>query len=90
MPIKENAKKALRQSLKRVVRNDLVKAEIHSLRVKFRKTLAAGKTEDASVVSRTMAKKLDKAVSKGILKKNTASRIKSRTVLKLNIQNKKV
>ncbi len=68
MPIKENAKKALRQSLKRTARNKLAKVEIESLRIKVRKLLDAKKPKEAA----------------GIMKKNTVARLKSRLMKKVN------
>jgi len=84
MPIKKNAEKALRQSIKLAVRNKTVKAEINSLRVKFRKAITAVKKLDAAEAAKEIAKKMDKAVSKKILKKNTVSRLKSRMMKKVN------
>ncbi len=84
MPIKANAKKALRQASKRAARNKVALAEIHSLRVKFRKLSAEKKSKEAVEVAKLIAKKLDKAVARGILKKNTAARYKSSTAKKAN------
>ncbi|MFH1253781.1 MAG: 30S ribosomal protein S20 [Candidatus Uhrbacteria bacterium] len=85
MPIKKNAEKALRQSIKHALRNKTVQAEIGSLRVKFRKAVTAVKKSEAAEVAKTLAKKMDKAVSKKILKKNTVSRLKSRMMKKVNL-----
>lgn len=84
MPNLENAKKALRQSEKRAERNKLVKAEIKSLRVKLRKEITAKKLEQALEVVRLVSKKLDKAHARGIMKKNTVARYKSRLMKKVN------
>lgn len=84
MPNLANAKKALRQAAKRARRNKLVKAEIHSLRVKFRKVITSKKVDEAKEVARIVGQKLDKAVSKKMLKKNTVARYKSRIMQKLN------
>lgn len=84
MPIKVNAKKALRQSVKRARRNLLVTAEIHSLRVKGRKLIDDKKKKEAVELARLVAKKIDKAVTKGVMKKNTAARWKSRLMKKVN------
>lgn len=84
MPIKQNAKKALRQSLKRMVRNKAVKDEIKSIRVKYRKSIVAKEATAAAALARELGKKLDKSVSKGVLKKNTVARLKSRMMKKLN------
>jgi len=84
MPIKANAKKALRQTFKRTQRNTVVKAEIHSLRVKLRKLLESKKVTEAEQLVSTITKKLDKAVSKKIYKQNTVARYKSRFMKKIN------
>lgn len=84
MPIKANAKKALRQTFKHTQRNTVVKAEIHSLRVKLRKLLESKKVTEAEQLVSTITKKLDKAVSKKIYKQNTVARYKSRFMKKIN------
>lgn len=84
MPNLQNAKKALRQSDKRAQRNKIIKAEIHSLRVKVRKALTAKKADEALVVAQLVSKKLDKAVQKQVFKRNTAARYKSRIMKKIN------
>lgn len=84
MPIKANAKKAMRQSMEHAKRNKLAKAELDSLRIKVRKLIEAKKTKEAEVIANTVAQKLDKLQSRGILKKNTAARLKSRLVKKIN------
>lgn len=84
MPNLENAKKALRQSIKRAERNKIVKAEIHSLRVKLRKALDSKKMDEAKEVARIVGQKLDKALSKKMLKKNTVARYKSRLMKGFN------
>lgn len=84
MPNLRNAKKALRQSQKRAQKNKLIKAEIHSLRVKVRKAITAKKIDEAMEVARIVGKKLDKAVQKNIFKKNTVARYKSRIMKKIN------
>ena len=89
MPIKQAAKKALRQSVKHAARNKLVKAEIHSLRVAFRKAIAAKDAVKGAEVVRTLGKKFDKAVARGVMKKNTVARLKSRTMAALNALGKK-
>jgi len=78
VPQLANAKKALRQSKKRYERNKLVRAEIDSLRRHFRKLLEAEKLEDAKAMIPTLDKKLDKAITKNVFKKNKSSRIKAR------------
>lgn len=84
MPILQNAKKALRQSMKHEKLNQTIKAEIHSLRVKLRKAVTAKKIDEAKEVVKLIGKKLDKAQSKKIFKKNTVGRLKSRMMQKVN------
>ncbi len=84
MPIKQNAKKALRQSVKRLARNKAIKDEIKSLRVKFRKLITSKEAEKAVEIARSLGQKFDKSVSKGVMKKNTVARLKSRMMARLN------
>ena len=84
MPNLENAKKAIRQTDKRTDRNKVLKAEIHSLRVKLRKALNAKEVTVVGELASTIGKKLDKASGKKILKKNTVARYKSRLMRKVN------
>jgi len=84
MPIKKNAIKALRQNVKHAQLNKVVNAEIHSLRVKFRKAIVAIQKTEAVEAAKAIGQKVDKAVAKKILKKNAAARIKSRMMKKIN------
>lgn len=88
MPIKQAAKKAMRQAEKRTQRNKVAMAEIHSLRVKLRKMLADKKTDQLAETIRLLGKKVDKAVARGMIKMNTAARIKSRFMAKVNATKK--
>jgi small subunit ribosomal protein S20 len=89
MPIKQNAKKAFRQSLKRAARNKKIGDELKSLRVKFRKLIAFSDIEKATEAARLLGQKLDKAAGRDTIKKNTAARLKSRMMAKLNGLKKK-
>lgn len=84
MPNLDNAKKAVRQSKKRAERNKVVQAEIKSLRVKLRKALTSKQLEEAKELARLVGKKLDKAVTKKVFKKNTVARYKSRIMKKVH------
>lgn len=84
MPIKKAAFKALRQSKKRAARNQKVKAELSFFIKKFKKSLAAAKADEAKDWLAKAVQKLDKAAGRNIIKKNTASRTKSRLTKKLN------
>lgn len=83
MPNLTNAKKALRQSLKRAERNATAAANIAFMRRSFRKLLEAKKVEDARTLLVDLTQALDKAVTKNILKKNTVARLKSRAAKRL-------
>lgn len=84
MPIKKAGFKAVRQNKKRIVANarvkDLLKKEIKI----SRKMIDDKKTEEAKAEVFKTIRMLDKAVSKGTLKKNTAARKKSRLMKRLS------
>lgn len=84
MPILKNAKKALRQSARRAVRNKTVLDEIASLRRHFKVAMKDKKLDDAKKLTRALVQKMDKAVRKKILKQNTVSRLKSRMMTAVN------
>ena len=84
MPITKSAKKALRQNARRRTRNIIYKNKIKNL-LKELKTLAlAKKTEEAKKIMPQVYKILDKAAKAGVIKKNTASRKKSRLTKMIN------
>ena len=62
---------------KRRLRNQSVKSELKTLERRFRDALEAGDPERAQVALRLASKKLDKAVSKGVIHKNQAANRKS-------------
>lgn len=72
-----SAEKANRQSIKRRARN---KAALSALRTAVKKARAAvdGKAADAVELRKEAISKIDKAVSRGVLKRETASRYVSR------------
>jgi small subunit ribosomal protein S20 len=78
MPITSSAKKALRSSKKKRLVN-LVNKENMTKSVKVvRKHLVAKSKDEAKAALSLAYKALDKAAKKGIIKKNNASRKKSR------------
>ncbi len=82
MPILKSAFKRMRQDKKRRERNMKVESLLKSLAKKF--TTALGeKTEEAKKLGLKLVSQLDKAGSKGIIHKKTASRKKSRILSKL-------
>jgi len=78
----KSALKRVRTSIKRNLRNRQVKSAVRTAVRKF--------TDNVTVESlRNAISALDKAVSKGVLHRNTAARKKSRLTLKLNALLKK-
>lgn len=75
MPNIRSAKKDLRRSAKRRLRNQSTKSMLKTLVKKAR--MAAG-TGDAQEALRIACKMLDKAAERGIIHKNQAARRKSR------------
>lgn len=84
MPNLANAKKALRQSKKRAARNKAVKDNIAYMAKQIRKGIDAKDKKQVSEWTPKILKAIDKAEGKGILKKNTAARKKSRLTKKVN------
>lgn len=88
MPNKKSAKKEFRKGKKNATHNKLIKDTIKDLSKKSNKALVAGETEANAFIAQTM-KALDKAAGKKVIKKNTASRKKSRLQKRLNKTTKK-
>jgi small subunit ribosomal protein S20 len=79
-----SALKRARQTEKRTAANRANKSRLRTALRTFRAALAAGNKEQAATGYRETASVLDKAVQKGVLHKNTASRYKSRLGKRLN------
>lgn len=84
MPITNSAKKALRQNLKRRKINSVKKRRIKDLIKEARTLVSQNKTEEAKKLLPKIYKILDKTAKSGLIKKNTASRKKSRLSLLIN------
>ena len=78
MPIIKSAKKALRQNIKRRKVNVKRKTELKSVIKQFKKLVAEKKKEEAQKYLSSVYKKLDKSAKVDLIKKNKASRLKSR------------
>jgi small subunit ribosomal protein S20 len=59
------------------LRNKAVKSELKTAIRRTREAVATGDVEKATAAARSAAKKLDKAVSKGVIHKNQAANKKS-------------
>ena len=80
MPIIQSAKKALRSSGRKRMFNLRKKDQVSKTVKTFKKLVGEKKTKEAEKMFSQVQKVLDKAVKTGLLKKNTASRKKSRLV----------
>lgn len=78
MPITKSAEKALRQSEKRKVKNLRQKREIKNLSKQIVAFVSEKKLDKVKPLLSQYYKKLDKAAKTNLIKKNTASRKKSR------------
>ena len=69
--------KRIKTNAKRTERNKAVKSELRTWVRKFREAAASGDKDAANDALKTASKKLDKAVSKGVIHKNQAANRKS-------------
>lgn len=84
MPIKKAAFRALRKSKKNAKRNKSILENMRYLIKQNEKTLAQKNIEKARENVAKTIQAIDRAVQKGILKKNTAARKKSQIMRKLS------
>lgn len=78
MPNIKSAKKRVRQTLKRTLRNRVRRERLRKALKSFRQTLEAGDANQTSEALKRVSKAVDKAGKKGILHKNAVNRKKSR------------
>ncbi len=78
MPITKSAKRALRQSLRRKIRNLKIKQKLKDLIKEVRVLASRKEVEKAKSLIPQLYKAFDKAAKVGMIKKNTAARKKSR------------
>ncbi len=84
MPIIKSAKKALRQNIKRRTQNIQKKRKLKSILKEVRDLAFQKKIEQAKKLLPQVYKTLDKAAKTNLIKKNTASRKKSRITKLIN------
>lgn len=80
MPITKSAQKALRSSLRKRAMNIRRKDALTGAVKEVKKLVVAGKTADAEKKLSLAYQAIDKAMKRGIIKKNTAARKKSKLV----------
>ena len=84
MPNIKSAKKRVLVIKTKSLRNQMIKSALKTYIKRFEAAAVSGSRDDATAAYRLVVKKIDQAVAKGIVKKNTASRKKSQLTLTLN------
>jgi len=79
-----SALKRARQTEKRTVRNRANRSRLRTSLRQLREALAKGDKQSAEQVYRSTVSALDKAIQKGVIHENTASRYKSRLSARLH------
>ncbi len=74
----KSQQKRIRQDRVRAARNRAIRSEIRTRTRRIREAVEAGESATAEEGLRAVQKRLDQAVAKGVIKKNTASRRKSK------------
>lgn len=86
MAITKSAKKAIRQNARRKARNILYKNKIKNLIKEARSLVLQKKNKEAENLLPAIYGALDKAAKVGVIKKNNASRRKSRLARSINLK----
>ncbi len=84
MPNIKSAKKRVKVIKTKTLRNQMLKSELKTYIKKFELLVDNGNKDEALDAYKLAVKKLDQAVSKGIMHKNTGARKKSQLTIKLN------
>ena len=87
MPNIKSAKKRVKVTQAKALRNQIFKTQMRTIIKKYDAALAAGDQELAAAAYKVAVKKIDQAVARGILHKNNAAHKKSQLVNKLNKSN---
>ena len=85
MPNIKSAIKRVSVIEKKTMQNNMIKSEYKTAVRKFEAATLQGNKEEAEKLLKLAIKKIDGACSKGVIKKNTASRKKSNLAKKLNL-----
>lgn len=80
----KSAKKRIKVTEAKTLRNKMIKSALKTVIKKFETALTSNNVEEAKASFKSAAKALDMAASKGVLHKNKAARKKSRLAAKLN------
>ncbi|MEA3295620.1 MAG: 30S ribosomal protein S20 [Patescibacteria group bacterium] len=88
MPIIKSVKKRLRQNVKRKKNNRIYKKKTKDIIKNVKSLIAENKIEQANNLLSQLYKALDKSAKTNVIKKNTASRKKSRITKMINAKSK--
>ena len=80
----KSSKKRVFIGERNAARNKSIKSRVKTFVKKVLSAVEAKNVDEAKTALQVASKELDMAVTKGVLKKNTASRKKSRLTLKVN------
>ncbi|MFZ5642222.1 MAG: 30S ribosomal protein S20 [Bacillota bacterium] len=86
MPNIKSAEKRVEIIRKKTLRNAMLKSKLRTTVRRFDEAMAGKSTEDSKAKLQRALVAIDKAVTKGILHKNTAARKKSRLTKRFNNQ----
>ncbi len=86
MAITKGAKKAHRSGERKRVFNVRRKVVLHDTVKEYSDYLKAGKLKEAEALLPKVYKSIDKATKRGVIKKNTAARKKSRLTQRLKVK----
>lgn len=84
MPNIKSAAKRVRITEKRTIRNATIKSALRTSIRRFEEAMASANVDNAKLALRKALRALDKAVTKGVIHKNTAARKKSRLTKRFN------
>jgi len=84
MPNIKSAIKRVNIIEKKTLKNNMIKSSYKTAVRSFEESVVAGKKKEAQALLTAAIKKVDQACTKGIIKKNTASRKKSALMKKFN------
>ena len=85
----KSAKKAIRQTKKKTLRNLQVRREMRGLMKEIRKLAEAGKKSEAVKKFKLATRKINKAAKAHVIHRNTAARYISRLAKRINKSKKK-
>lgn len=85
MPILHASYKDIKKARKKASRNLSAKSNLKTETKKFLSLISSKKIPEAKAMLNQLISRIDKAKSKGLIHKNTASRKKSRLMKKLNV-----